>query len=74
MIALQHERAFWFFVQPVCRASGARHFDIFVNQRAIVDDFDELRVLGFLSVCIKARCAKDDVERLPFARGFADVD
>ena len=74
MITLEHQGPYGFFIEPMRGAGGARHFDVFVDENSVVDDFDEFCVLGFLSIGIKTRRAKNDFERLPLARRFAGVD
>lgn len=74
VVALQHdrpERRFVFEARAARRPSDLR---VFVDELAILPDFDEPAVLSFFAGVIKSGCTKNDVERLPFAGTTAGVE
>src|SRR5207245_1288454 len=73
MIALKHDR--------ICRGLGDVHrrtrstvaFDVLLDQKSVVQNPDELRVLGFLAARIEARRTEPDLVRLPLAGPSARI-
>jgi len=75
VVALKHDRPCRFFVElEGSGARGTRDLDVLVKKHAVVDHFHEAAVRDLLARGVEPRRAKDDVERLPFARRTAGVD
>ena len=65
MITLEHQGPYGFFIEPMRGAGGARHFDVFVDENSVVDDFDEFSVRNFFAGGVETRRAEINIEGLP---------
>ena len=68
MISLEHQRAESLFVVERRRSRRTGHFTILVYYNTVVNDLDELGVLGFLTVLVEPCGPERDVECLPRPR------
>src|SRR5262245_66336594 len=74
MIALKHERTEWLFRAAQRGRGRALDLDILVNDFAVVDDFHEARVGGFLALVVEPWGLKRDIEGLPLPGRLAGIE
>src|SRR5438552_1394476 len=74
VISLEHDRAGRLFLERHGAARWAVEFHVFMDDLAVVDDFDHFCVLDFFAGGIETGRSKGDIEGLPLARRLAGID